>query len=148
MRTKLDTTIYRLAYRYSFVTDDRTAIALSFGLHWMSLGFDIAGLSASLDEDFDAEAPLPLVGFHIMYALSPRWTLPFDQEILRFDLGEYRGLVSDTRLTLEHDTFEHFGWGIGYNGFQLDGHFAGSQDRALDIEYGYHGLMLYLRTYF
>jgi hypothetical protein len=146
--TDFDTTIYKLDYRYNFVADARTAIGASLGIHWMSLDFAMDGLNASLAEDFRFEAPLPLLGLHFSYALSPRWTLAASQEILRFDFGDYRGYVSDSRLTFEHDTFEHFGWGIGYNGFRLDGRFEDEHHKALAVEYGYQGLMIYLRGYF
>lgn len=146
--TRLDTLIFKVAYRYNFVADEKTTIGASFGIHWMSIDFDIDGPVASQTEEFDVDAPLPLLGLHWSYAFTRKWKLLAGSEVLRFDVGQYRGVVSDTRITIEHDTFEHFGWGIGYNGFAIDAHFEDEDDLDADLEYGYQGLMLYLRTYF
>jgi len=146
--TSLDTLIFKVAYRYNFVADHRTTIGASLGIHWMSIDFDVEGPVASQEEDLDVDAPLPLLGLHWAYAFTSKWKLLAGTEVLRFDVGEYRGLVSDTRITIQHDTFEHFGWGIGYNGFAIDAHFEDEDDLDADLEYGYQGLMLYLRAYF
>jgi hypothetical protein len=145
--TELDTTIYKIAYRYCFVTDPKTTISASFGIHWMAIDFQMETASSTLEESFSVDAPLPLIGLHWEYAFTPKWRLAVGTEALRFDLGEIRGVVNDTRLTIEHDTFEHLGWGIGYNAFSLDGH-VDDGDENLELEYGYQGLMVYLRTYF
>jgi len=145
--TELDTTIYKIAYRYCFVTDPKTTISASFGIHWMAIDFEMETASSTLEESFSVDAPLPVLGLHWEYAFSPKWRLAVGTEVLRFDLGEYRGFVHDTRLTIEHDMFEHIGWGIGTNVFTLDGHIEDG-DKELELEYGYQGLMVYLRTYF
>ena len=57
-------------------------------------------------------------------------------------------MITDSRLTLDHDTFKHFGWGIGFNGFSADAQADGDDDLSAKLEYGYQGLMLYLRLLF
>jgi len=145
--SRFDTAIIKLAYRYNFVDDLRTVIGASFGFHVMSLDTAISSNSVDVSESFKVTAPLPLIGLHGAYALGRKWKLAASAEFLQFDVGDYQGLITDTRLTLEHDTFKNFGWGIGFNGFQAD---AEIQDGDLDgdIEYGYQGLMLYVRMMF
>lgn len=144
--SSFDTRIIKLAYRYNFVADERTAVGASFGIH--SMGLDVALESAGLavEESFKQELPMPLLGLHFDYALSHTWLLRLGTEFLKVDLGDFRGLIADNRVTLEHSPFEHFGWGIGFNGFRLDAH---AEDGGLeaDVDYSYQGLMLYLRFY-
>ena len=143
-----DTQIFKLAYRYNFVADTRTVIGASFGAHLMGIDIGVSNEEFAVEEDFKVAAPLPLLGLHGAYALSDTWSLNASYEFLKFDIEAYRGFIGDLRLTVEHDTFEHFGWGIGFNGFKVDGHIEGDGPLEADLEYGYQGLMLYLRGYF
>jgi len=144
--TSLDTLIVKLAYRYNFVADTRTAIGASFGLHTMGIDLALNSPEFEVSESFRATAPLPVFGLHGEYALSERWKLLASTELFQIDLGFAQGFVADNRLALEHDLFEHFGWGLAFNGFQLDGEFEDSPLTA-DLEYAYQGLLLYLRGY-
>lgn len=144
--TSLDTLIVKAAYRYNFVADPRTAIGVSFGLH--TLGIDLRVRSADFDvsEEFRATAPLPVVGLHGEYALSERWKLLGSTELFQIDLGYAQGFLADNRIAIENDLFDHFGWGLAFNGFQLN---AEVEDSPLvtDLEYAYQGIFLYLRVY-
>jgi hypothetical protein len=145
--TFFNTKIIKLDYRYNFVADYRTVIGASIGAHTMLIDLGVSNEAFAVDSEFDAAAPLPLLGLHAAYALSEKWSLNGSVEFLQFDVDAYRGFINDTRLTIEHDTWEHFGWGIGYNGFTVDGDIDDGRLHA-DLEYGYQGLMLYLRCYF
>ena len=90
---------------------------------------------------------MPLVGIHAAYALSPKWRLASHIEFLQLSIGDYSGGIRDTLLTLDHDTFKHFGWGIGYNGFDLNATIQGDHGLQADIGYAYQGLMIYARAY-
>jgi hypothetical protein len=146
--TTFDTAIFKIAYRYNFVTDPRTVIGASFGFHVMSIDSSFKSPSFNVEEDYTVDAPVPLVGLHGAYALSEKWKLSASAEFLQFDIGDYRGLITDTRLTIDHDTFEHFGWGVGFNGFSADATLKGRDGLKSDIEYGYQGLLIYLRFMF
>jgi hypothetical protein len=147
IRSRFNTRILKLAYRYNFVTDYRTTIGVSGGLHTMALDLGLESASFSVSEEFKATAPLPLLGFHAAYALSDTWRIRLALEFLQVELGDFSGFIGDRTLALDHDLFEHVGWGIAYNGFDLD---VEVEDDPLtaDIEYGYQGLLLYVRTYF
>ena len=69
-------------------------------------------------------------------------------EVLQVDLGANSGFLSDRRLTVEHDTFQNFGWGLGYNGFTLDAEVEGEGRLSSKVNMEYQGLLLYLRWYF
>lgn len=145
--SKFDTAIAKLAYHYNFVADSRTKIGASFGLHAMTFDLGFASTTAAAEESFKAIAPLPVIGLHGAYALDDKWTLGASVELLQVSVNdEFKGSIVDQLLTLEHDTFDNFGWGLGLNAFRLDmevidGGLSG------EIEYAYQGLMLYMRMY-
>jgi len=141
------TRIFKLAYRYNFVTDERTVIGASLGVHSLGLNVKLDAAAISVDETFKQELPLPLVGLHGAYALSRKWSLLADVELLQFDLGSYRGFVGDSRVALNHDTFDHWGWGVSINNFRVEADAEGNDGLEANFDYGYEGLMAYLRFY-
>ena len=147
--TKFDTKIFKLAYRYNFVRDFRTTIGASLGLHTMQIDTAFRATGINVEESFDAVAPLPVLGLHAAYALSRKWRLTGGFEALYVEFDNFDGFILDTRLSLDHDTFKHLGWGIGLNSFDSNIGIDGKDNNLhADIEYSYIGLMLYLRTYF
>ena len=148
VQTKFDTKVLKLAYRYNFVADYRTKIGVSAGFHTMQIDTSLNAASLSVNESFRATVPLPVFGMYWEYSLSPSWKLLSSVEVLQIDIGYARGYLSDTRLSLENDLFEHVGWGIGYNGFKLDATIEGEGRLTGRVEYDFQGLMLYLRCYF
>jgi len=144
--TRLQTLIVKAAYRYNFVADTRTAIGASIGLHTMGIDLAVKSTDFDVSEEFRVTAPLPVIGLHGEYALSEHWKLLGSTELFQIDLGYAQGFLADNRIAIEHDLFDHFGWGLAYNGFQLD---AKVEDSPLvtDLEYSYQGLFVYLRAY-
>jgi hypothetical protein len=147
VNSKFNTQIIKLDYRYNFVADQRTTIAASIGLHVMTIDAALDANALSLAESFKVAAPLPLLGLHWAYALSPTWKLTMETQILQMDIGSYRGYVRDARLSLDDDLFDNFGWGIGLNSFTINGHAEGDNNLSADLKYGYEGVMVYLRWY-
>ena len=145
--TDFDTLLFKVAYRYNFIADTRTAIGASFGLHGMRIDASLAAENIAIEESFKATVPLPVLGLHWEYALSPTWKLLTSVELLQVDIGDARGFLSDRRLTIEHNPFRNFGWGLGYNGFELDATIEGDGSLTGIVDYSYQGMMLFLRWY-
>lgn len=144
--SKVGTQILKLAYRYNFVTDARVVLGGSFGLHTMKLDLGIRSTAGSVEESFGVTAPLPLFGLHGTYALSRTWSLYASGEILKLEIDNYGGTITDFRLGLDWDVFEHIGLGIELNAFNLAATLTDGPLSA-DLEYGYSGLGIYLRGY-
>jgi hypothetical protein len=145
VETDFGTRIIKLAYRYNFVADTRTVIGASFGFHTMGLDIAMKTTAGTLQESFNQALPLPVFGLHGEYALSEKWRMLASLEIFRIDLSPFEGFLSDQRLAIEHDTWEHFGWGVGTNSFTLDAEAEGNGSLSADVEYAFSGIMLYLR---
>ncbi len=146
--TEFDTTVLKLAYQYSFVADYRTSIGATIGLHTMTLDTNFSSQVGSIEETFKVTAPLPVIGLQAEYALSHTWKLLASAEVFQIELGQFGGFLADNRLSLENNLFKNVGWGIGYNGFTLDAHMDGDDDLTAEVEYGFQGLMIYLRGIF
>lgn len=145
--TRFDTLVAKAAYRYNFVDDQRTVLGASLGLHMMGITFALESDVAQTSETFRATAPLPVVGLHGEYALSPTWKILASAELFQVDIGFGRGHLSDTSLAIEHEPWKHFGWGLGLNGFRLDADIEGDGPLSADLEYAYQGAFLYLRYF-
>jgi len=152
--TKIDlhfnTTIVKLAYRYNFIVRDDWDIGFGVGIHWMDLdtGFRIRQEPAegdlidfSSEEDIKQGIPLPVLGLHGNFAASDNWRLFISVEGFFAKLGDYKGLVLDTRIGVDWMFADWMGVGLYYNAFQLDVE-ADSDDWKGEAEYSYHGLVL------
>lgn len=144
--TTFNTMVLKLAYRYNFVADVRTAIGFSAGFHTMGIDLGLDSTVGSVSESFDVTAPLPVIGLHGEYALSERWKILSSIELFQIDIGYFSGYLQDSRLAIEHDTFDHFGWGVSLNGFQMGADMEEGPLNA-EIEYAYQGLIVYLRGF-
>ena len=145
--TEFGTTIVKLAYLYNFVADHRTMIGVSGGLHTMRINTAFKTQSGSVEESFKATAPLPVLGLHAEYALSRKWRMLGSIEFFQIDIAEFGGRLTDTQIAFEHDLFDHVGWGVAYNGFNMDADFEGDGPLSADLVYQYQGVLLYLRCY-
>ncbi len=144
--TKMRTTIGKIAYLYSFVDDDRTVISGSFGLHIMDINLKVKSPTFDIEEDLGVTAPLPVLGLHGAYALSESWSLFASGEVFQLKIDNFGGSISDIRVGLDWDIFEHLGVGAEINVFSMNAD-VDDGDMKADIEYGYQGIGLYLRAY-
>ncbi|MFT7671253.1 MAG: hypothetical protein ACI8X5_003970 [Planctomycetota bacterium] len=144
--TRMRTRILKLAYRYNFVTEPKTNIGASFGIHTMRIGLDFTSANGSFDESVHATAPLPLFGLHGSHSLSENWALYASGEFFALKLDEFAGAITDIRLGLDWDVFDHVGLGLEFNTFNMAADVK-SDGLTADLEYGYGGLGIYLRGY-
>lgn len=129
--TDLDTTSIRLIWRYDFSDLDRLDAGFLMGLSTFDLGLTLSG-EARLETDAGDEwvegivegasvlAPIPVVGFYIDYALSPRWVVRFDANVMNLSIGSHSGRVLETGFALEYVPTRWLGLGVGLGGSDLD----------------------------
>lgn len=138
----------KLAYRYAFLDNPRGHAGASFGFHTMSWNNEWRAASLSLEEDFDVTIPLPVLGVFGAYALSPRWYLNASSEFFGLDYEEFNGFLNNTRLSVEHRTFSHVGFGCGLDYFLINASVANeSGSLEASAEYDYLGFLVYMRIY-
>jgi hypothetical protein len=155
--SRVDTTfnfqIYRAAYSYSFFQDDRMDLAASFGLFVMPIKFEVnaQGLSGK-GGNFDFTAPLPAVGLRGDFAVTPRWMIRTAIEVFYLEYQTFKGALVDTRVSVEYNPWEHFGFGLGFDNFRVkleaeDKDFPGVDFQGV-VKSQFMGVQLYARYFF
>ena len=155
--SRVDTTfnyqILRAAYSYSFFQDDRMDLAGSFGLFVMPIKFALSaeGLRSGQGE-FKFTAPLPAFGLRGDFAITPRWFLRTNIDFFYLEYQSFKGALVDTRVAVEYNPWEHFGFGLGFDNFRM-GLKAKSEDYPGinfqgDIKSAFLGVQLYARYFF
>jgi hypothetical protein len=147
IETGFDTKIFKLAYQYNFITDHRTKLGASFGFHSMGVGASFRTSTGLVEESFDVIAPLPVIGLAGEYALTKTLHLLATFEVFQIEMFGVRGRLVDSVIAIEHDLFDHVGWGVGFNNFELNATLEGDGPLTADMSYGYQGVLLYLRFY-
>ena len=123
------------------------------GLHWLEMGSFIEGeilingTPTASRRSVSEGAPLPNIGAWYKYSISPRWALRTRLDLLSADVGDYEGLLVNVALGVNFQAFEHFGFGLNYNYFELDISINKSNWRG-NIETIYDGVYVYASFYY
>ena len=119
--------VTRLGYAYSLVRRKSWGLAASAGLHVTSIDGILSeiltsggAISITNVQVAKATAPLPVVGVSGAVALGPRWALFGRGQVFRLQFDQTEGALDHFSVSLENDLSDHFGWGIGYDYFEID----------------------------
>jgi hypothetical protein len=143
IESQLNTETTKLTYTYSFYRTPEIETSVSVGLHVTKMEASLTAAGLGLAESNSATAPLPVFGFRLDYAFTPKWWMRGKYELFFLDsVQSYTGALSDFTVSIEHHTFTHVGFGLGLNRSSLDlevddGSKKGSFSSVLN------GLMLY-----
>ena len=143
LESRLDTETTKLSYTYSFCRTAEIETSVSAGLHVTNIEASLRSSGGALAESNSVTAPLPVFGFRLDYAFSPKWWLRTKYELFFLDsVDAYQGALTDFTISVEHRTFKHVGFGFGLNRSSLDlevddGNKRGAFSTVLN------GLMLY-----
>ena len=151
--TDLETTSVRLIWRYDFSDMERLNAGFLAGLSTFDLGLTLSG-EARLESDDGDEwvegiveganfiAPIPVVGFFLDYALSPRWVLRFDVDLVDLSIGPHEGRVLEAGLNLEYVATPWLGLGVGLGASDLE-YRSDRDDEKWAIRYQFNQLGVY-----
>lgn len=154
LNTSFTTEVTRLSYAYRIVRRQDWGLALSAGLHVTrlrasldTLVFDNANLPVLETEIASVSAPLPVFGVGGARRLGEKWALVARGQWFFLEVDDVQGSISHLAVYLEHNTFKHFGFGFGYDRFEID---VDSTDQywqgAADV--GFKGPMLFVQASF
>jgi len=88
-------------------------------------------------------APLPVIGFRMDYRTTPKLDVIVANDFFFLNQGDYSGSMNDFRLLLEHRTFKHLGFGVGFDHFALDADASGDKwDGSVSTDW--NGALIYL----
>lgn len=145
--TSLDLGIYKIAYTYFPVQEEKGRFGLTGGLYVADIDLRLRVLPNDMQEVGAVTAPLPVLGFRGEYYFTERWRGSASIEWFGLEIDEYDGHLQDSLLGIDYRMTEHFALGLGYNHVEID---VDATDKALraDLIWQYSGLIVYLRSTF
>lgn len=97
-----------------------------------------------ISESESMTAPLPVFGFRLDHAITPKWGVRTKYELFYLDSAdEIEGAYSDFTLGVEHRTFRPVGFGLGLNRNALDFDVSSDNKRGA-VNSVLNGYMLYV----
>jgi hypothetical protein len=101
---------------------------LAAGIHWLDISAEIEGeatlddgSTAFSDSKASASLPIPNVGAQYQYSPSQKWLFSARVDWFSASIGNYSGGIWNTNLSANYQVAKHFGVGLGYQFFQIDG---------------------------
>jgi len=140
--------ILKLSYAYTFLIRPRGVMAVSAGLHTMRFDAGLQALELSTRErSTTADAPLPVFGIRGQYRFADKWRFVGQMEWFDVKTGDFSGTFSDALLSVEHDTWDRFGFGFGINSFGLDVR-SGDEDLKGILDIQFDSVLVYFKGSF
>ena len=144
VETEFDLKLFKGAYSYSLVQDERIDFGLGIGLYVAPVKFRISSSRSGAVEESSATAPLPFLVGHIDYALTPKLFLKQSLSLFYLEYKDFKGRLVDAAIGLEYNLWKHFGMGLAFNIFSLHVEDKGdATDLKGSIDFGFSGLILY-----
>jgi opacity protein-like surface antigen len=155
--SRLRLAIIPITYSYSIVKRENDELALTAGLHWSRLTFNVegslslAGFDASNEASAKANVPLPLVGVRYTHNFGPRWSAGVNAAVFSLKFGEdtwsVEGRLWSLRLHGEYRFARNWAIGAALDGFDI------SVDTSKEnwnggFDYGYWGPQIYVTARF
>ncbi len=110
----------RISAGYSFFKRRDKELGIGLGLH-------VAGIKASIEttaggnaEATDVLAPLPVLNFYGMFALTDEWAVRMRMDWLSLTYGDYSGDIRNTAIDVLYQPYRHVGFGFGMRNLMLD----------------------------
>ena len=119
--TDIEYQVLRFAYGYSFYRSERVELGVSAGLHFTSYDFEYQLEDDSRDDSADATGPLPMFGFLLSYAMTPKWALHYLAEAFYIEIDNaYKGSFTISEIDVEYRFNNYFTLGAGVSRFSTD----------------------------
>lgn len=124
----VDFDLIRVFMGREFFTDESYhEFGMGLGLHWLQIGAYVEGEMFVNDqttgfrrESVSADLPLPNVGVWYWRSLSPRWLLTSRLDWFSASIGDYSGSLWNAGVGVNFQAWEHVGFGLSYQYFQID----------------------------
>lgn len=144
--TTFNTEVARLAYRFSFINNEKMELSAALGLHITDL---TVGLNAiGEDPDFnEVTAPLPTLGMGWKYRFNDNWHFNIRGDWLDIEIDNVEGKLTAGLAEVSWFPWQNFGFSLGYNIWDMSVSYG--KDRLTGtVEYRYDGPMLALKGRF
>lgn len=114
-----NTEFLTFGYTYWFYSSEKTSLGVTGGLVKAKLssglGISLIGQGIQVEEDLSTDIPVPQLGFSANTYLGKRFVFTGRVGYIAFDLDDWDGDVTSAAVGVEHRTWKHFGFGLGYS---------------------------------
>jgi len=154
VRTELQTNLFSFKWKYSFSDSGRLDAGLSAGLSTFDIAASLSGNGevngsqvAGATEGAAFVAPVPLIGFWVDYAFTPRWIVRASAEAIDLSIGSNEGRVLQTLFSAEYYVTKLVGLGFGLTGVDVE--YSQKEDRKrIGVDYRIKSFSGYLSFVF
>ena len=146
--SRITNDIYKLGYAYSFYHVEKVELAVSVGVNVLDYEVELAPSARGLVATAATTAPMPVLGFRMDYAVTPRLTARFRTDSFYFDFEDkVRGSLLELQIGAEYRVLDNFSLGAKLSRLAIavdvnDDDFDGRVD---DL---YRGVRIYGAFYF
>ena len=159
VESKVDLTLYRLFYNWSFYRSEKTELILSPGMYFGDFESNFKG-SAVVDAGDITPiprqstvkeslfAPLPTLGLAASYRIFPRLTANARTDFFYVDIGEINGFLAEFFFGLEYRLFKHFAVGVAYDRLILDLEYKSGKSKGWEVDSSWNSGLFYGALYF
>jgi hypothetical protein len=113
--TSFDSTVYRIAYRWSPVNENGTELSMLLGAHWTTLKAAMHTSAGTISDDASVDFPLPTIGIRASQAFADNWRITGFGQALKLKIGDYDGSLLNGSVAVEWAFMRQAYAGLGYN---------------------------------
>jgi hypothetical protein len=107
-------TLFKLGYGYSFYHNDKVELSVTAGLNFTDYELSFSNDTDKL-ESAGVSAPLPMFGYDMGYAITPKWSTHFLVEAFFISIDDtFEGSLMHGELNTEYRLFKNFAIGAGF----------------------------------
>ncbi len=142
-----DLDIYKVAYTWSFIRQDKGYVGLSAGLYIADFATTLDAAAIGQREVGDGTAPLPVLGLRGEYRFTDRWTFRASGELFVFEYDNWDGSLYDVYAGIDYRLTNHFSVGAALNAVTFDIGVS-EENFSGNVDWGYVGGLLFLKVGF
>jgi len=142
VNSSFDSTIARLAYRWSPWHDASGEFGFLFGLHYTDMKTSITSATGTISQEASVKYPLPTIGVRGNMRIADNWRLNGFGQFLKLKIGDYDGGLYNFGAGIEWAFTHEMIGGLGYDYYKYE--LTSSKDRAKgEFDYRFDGPKLY-----
>lgn len=145
--------ITRLFFARRFRDGGPHSLRLGAGVHWLRRDASLAGEATlnDLSREFrrsvvKTEIPMPNVGAWYRYSPSRKWMFNLRADWLSASVDKYKGRIWNAAAGVNFSPWDHVGFGLSYQFFQLDGEIREDRWRGA-VQTTFTGPFVYMSAY-
>jgi len=147
IESKVDLGIYKLAYTYSLIQQDKGYLGATIGLHITDTKTSLAEQTLGQAEIGQLTAPLPVIGLRGEYALSDRWAFRASGEFFFVEYDNIDGSLVDLYAGFDYSVLDNLSLGIGFNSVTMAVDATKSKFKGT-LDWQYSGALVFLKFNF